>query len=115
MKDDRHGLDYPLFCRHCEDCPPLENCPMDAMLRLNGIIKVDGELCTGCGLCIEYCKYEAVKLLQGKVIICDLCGGEVECVKRCPTGALDYVDAPEFTEKPYDAFTDLKRRWGIID
>ena len=33
------------------------------------------------------------KLLRGKVIKCDLCGGDPQCAEACPTGAITYVDA----------------------
>jgi Fe-S-cluster-containing hydrogenase component 2 len=29
----------------------------------------------------------------GLVLICDLCGGDPACVKRCATTAIAYVDA----------------------
>ena len=30
---------------------------------------------------------------SGKVVKCDLCSGEPECAKVCPTAAITYVDA----------------------
>ncbi len=30
---------------------------------------------------------------SGKVIKCDLCGGDPACAKACPTEAITYVDA----------------------
>jgi Fe-S-cluster-containing hydrogenase components 1 len=30
---------------------------------------------------------------SGKVIKCDLCGGDPECAKACPTDAITYQDA----------------------
>jgi carbon-monoxide dehydrogenase iron sulfur subunit len=29
----------------------------------------------------------------GKVVKCDLCGGDPACASACPTGAITYVDA----------------------
>jgi Fe-S-cluster-containing hydrogenase component 2 len=29
----------------------------------------------------------------GKVQKCDLCGGDPECAKACPTGAITYIDS----------------------
>ena len=50
--------------------------------------------CEGCRTCIEACpftppriRYDCVKM---KSIKCDLCGGDPQCVKVCPTGALTY-------------------------
>ncbi|NDA14992.1 MAG: (Fe-S)-binding protein, partial [Gammaproteobacteria bacterium] len=30
---------------------------------------------------------------SGKVDKCDLCGGDPQCVKACPTDAITYLDA----------------------
>jgi len=113
IKDDRLGLDYPLMCRQCSDCPPLKACPTQAINREGGSITVDWQACIGCGACVEECRYDAVKLYDGKALICDLCGGDPQCVARCPTGALNYSEAPEFSETPWDAFNRLKEEWGI--
>ena len=37
---------------------------------------------------IEDCPFEAIFEYNGKVVHCWLCGGDPECVKSCPTGAL---------------------------
>ncbi len=113
IKDDRLGLDYPLMCRQCSDCPPMEACPTRAISREEGVIKVDRQTCIGCGLCVEKCRFESIKLHEGKALICDLCGGEPQCVARCPTGALSYADSPEFSETPWEAFDRMKEEWGI--
>jgi len=34
------------------------------------------------------CPFSAVFHFDAKVVHCDLCGGEPECVKSCPTGCL---------------------------
>ncbi|MCW4048146.1 MAG: 4Fe-4S dicluster domain-containing protein [Candidatus Bathyarchaeota archaeon] len=111
-KDDRNGLDYPLMCRQCTDCPPLDSCPVQAISRnSDGAIWVDWQTCTGCGLCENVCKYDAVKLNESKAYICDLCGGDPHCVQRCPTEALQYIETPEFTETPETAFSRMKEEW----
>ena len=115
LKDDRYGLDYPIMCRQCDECPPLENCPVDALFLSNGVIEVYDDTCIGCGKCVELCKYDAVKLYQGKAIICDQCNGEPACVNRCPTNALNYSEVEFFEESPSDAFDALKKRWGMND
>ena len=37
---------------------------------------------------VAACPYNAVFLFQGGAVHCNLCGGEPECVKSCPTGCL---------------------------
>jgi len=112
-KDDRDGLDYPVMCHQCTDCPPAQICPTGAITKtVEGVTTVDTEKCIGCGACAEACKYDAIKIPE-KAIICDLCGGEPVCVIRCPTGALEYVEAPESTSTPITVFDQLRRRWGF--
>ena len=115
IKDDRLGLDYPLMCRQCNDCPPMEACTAQAITREEGVVKVDRQACIGCGLCVDDCRLGAVKLHDSKALICDLCGGDPRCVARCPTGALSYAESPEFTETPWEAFDRLKEEWGMRD
>lgn len=51
--------------------------------------KVNEELCTGCGACVEGCPVEAISLSNGKAQIdgdkCVDCG---VCVGECPTDAI---------------------------
>ena len=51
--------------------------------------KVNEELCTGCGACVEVCPVEAIRLSNGKAQIdgekCVDCG---VCVGECPTDAI---------------------------
>ncbi|MHA1742194.1 MAG: 4Fe-4S dicluster domain-containing protein [Candidatus Thorarchaeota archaeon] len=82
------GLDFPLFCRNCEDAPCISACPENALTRTSkGVIIVNNRLCTGCGLCVDACPYYAIHINpdNGKAIKCIQCE---ECVRRCPVGAI---------------------------
>ena len=53
------------------------------------VARVDPEKCTGCGLCVEVCPVEAIRL-EGGVAVVDpkACTGCGTCVDECPNGAL---------------------------
>jgi Fe-S-cluster-containing dehydrogenase component len=98
VKDEPRGLDTPHVCRLCDPAPCLTACPSGALCRdeATGAILVrtgaDERACTGCGACVEACplKMACLSPHTGTVLICDLCGGDPSCVKRCATGAIVY-------------------------
>ncbi len=67
------------------------------------IIKINEELCNGCGLCIPNCPEGAMQVIDGKVrLVSDLfCDGLGACVGHCPEGALavEEREAEEYDEK----------------
>lgn len=50
--------------------------------------KVSNEKCTGCGICIDACPVEAIKLENDKAVISDDCTECGVCVEECPNEAL---------------------------
>lgn len=54
------------------------------------IIKIDENLCNGCGLCVEGCHEGAIKIINGKARVTDdvFCDGLGACLKKCPVNAL---------------------------
>lgn len=77
-------------CRHCEDAPCMDVCPVSAISKdEKGIVSVDRNACIGCMACSAACPFDIPKFdSDGKMVKCDLCGGDPECVKACPAGAL---------------------------
>lgn len=93
------GIDLPVVCMHCED-PPCMVCPLNAISKdpLNGAVILDQKKCVGCKLCRTVCPLGAIGVDtdNGKMLKCDLCEGiegGPQCVKWCPTKAIDYVSA----------------------
>ena len=54
------------------------------------IIKIDENLCNGCGLCIPNCHEGALQIIENKArLISDLmCDGLGACIGHCPQGAI---------------------------
>lgn len=71
-------------------------------MAVRTIVKIDEELCDGCGACISPCAEGALMLENGKakVIQEELCDGAGVCLGVCPTGALslEVRKAAEFSE-----------------
>lgn len=55
------------------------------------IPEIDGNLCTKCGACAEFCNFNALAALPKKVLVfpelCHSCGG---CMRVCPAEAITY-------------------------
>ncbi|MFZ5898597.1 MAG: ATP-binding protein [Bacillota bacterium] len=66
------------------------------------IVRIDEELCDGCGRCVSPCAEGAIEIRDGKarVIREELCDGAGYCLGVCPTGALSIEEreAPAFDE-----------------
>lgn len=51
--------------------------------------KVDVDLCTGCGVCMDACPVNAIEMNPDKAfIMVDICRNCKKCVKVCPVGAI---------------------------
>jgi Fe-S-cluster-containing hydrogenase component 2 len=91
------GIDLPHVCRHCRRAPCAAACPTGALHRAGdtGAVLLDADACIGCSSCVDACPFGMVTLHPdtGLPLVCDLCGGDPACVKRCATGAIQYDES----------------------
>ncbi len=95
------GVEFPVACYQCgEGSPCVEACPVAALAvdtskKLN-TISIDTSLCTRtaqnsvCTLCLDECPGLVVNFhpTTSAPLICDMCGGDPECVKVCPSATI---------------------------
>ncbi len=99
-------------CACC--CELLKAIKLDAhpsrKVKSNYFARVDGELCTGCEICLDRCQMEAIRMEDEKAAIdLDRCVGCGLCVTTCPTEALSLCKkSPEDfyvpPEKPFETY-----------
>ena len=95
VRDHAWGLSTPVLCYQCGKPPCINVCPADAIHKdeETGMVQIDYDECIACGLCASECPFGAIIQLENKVIKCELCGGDPQCVKYCETKAIEYVDS----------------------
>lgn len=102
-KIEEDGVNVPVLCMHCNDAPCVAVCPTGAMARdeKNGNVLLNADRCIGCQMCIMVCPYGAIKSRtidnSFKILKCDLCEGDPECVKFCKTNAIQYLEEEKFS------------------
>lgn len=92
------GVNLSISCMHCVDPECLKICPEQAITKNSeGIVSVDRDKCTGCGLCYKVCPVKAPQFgWDKKMQKCDFCFGRIEkgtapvCVETCPGGAIGF-------------------------
>jgi len=84
------GTEFPHFCAQCEDYPCVQACPTKALSisKRTGAVLVKTKACIACGKCIDACpgRIPHMHPAENRVIICDLCKGNPQCVKVCQEG-----------------------------
>jgi len=96
-KREEKAFNYPIMCSNCVEKSCIEACEFEA-IKLDAdfeIPLIDREKCTGCGKCVESCKYGLIRFdkTKGLPVKCDLCGGNPICCVACISGAIKIVSS----------------------
>lgn len=100
-------IDVPIVCQYCEDRPCVSACPTGALTYNSDTfqMKVDESLCTACKECNQACIDEGrggcitFHPKKGTAQICDLCDGEPQCAKYCPSNTLHFLSLSRFPKR----------------
>ncbi len=99
MKWEQEGVYIPMACQQCKDAPCLHGCPVGAISRDDdkALVAVDPEVCIGCRTCVSVCPFGGMSYnhIDNKVIKCDLCDGDPQCVRFCDVKAVEFVEAAD--------------------
>lgn len=85
----------PVMCMQCEDAACMNVCPKGAISRdENGAVLPDPKKCIACKLCISACPFGNISFnpKTKQIVKCNLCGGNPQCAKYCPTEVIHYED-----------------------
>lgn len=85
------------MCDECGECR--DACPVEAIREVDGVLRVDEELCTGCLACVDACPHGVMTDHPSLAAPakCTHCG---MCARYCPTGAIYDADRYSAEEAP---------------
>lgn len=85
----------PMTCQQCDKPRCQEFCPARAIDRdpVTRAMVVNYNRCIGCRTCMTVCPFGAMRYdtIRRRVFKCELCDGDPQCAKMCPTDALQFI------------------------
>ena len=120
VRFEEGGAFVPLFCQQCQEPLCQRSCPMGAIARreADGALVVDERRCVGCLLCLQACPLGACVLHPERRIVlkCDLCDGDPQCVRFCPTEALECLEADQVgARRRRERIAQISRMLSLIE
>ena len=105
---EREQISVPMMCQQCDNAPCINVCPTAAMHRNpeSGVVEWDEAKCIRCRMCVQACPFgnAVYDSLTNKILKCDTCDGDPECVLACPNQALEFTEDTISTRSRKKAF-----------
>jgi len=102
------GAEFPHLCAQCENYPCVKACPTNVLSvsEHTGAVLVDNKACTACGKCINACpgRIPHMHPTEKHILICDLCGGNPQCVRVCREGGWNVFKKVARREQTYSLY-----------
>jgi len=91
---------FYVICNCCECCcEALSNYKKylsPKIVKSDFIEQTDKSICKSCGTCVEFCHFDARKIVDGKLRIDQLkCFGCGLCIRKCPENAIKLIKKRE--------------------
>ena len=79
-------------------------------------LRINEEKCNGCGICVNICPDNAIKLINGRPYFKKSCTKCYFCEKSCPTKAIvvDWSFLKKMLVKYYNAYPDYLKYWDEL-
>lgn len=100
---EEQAVSVPVMCLQCAEASCVKACPTGALSHdENGVVVTHPKKCIVCKLCVSACQLGNIHFspAMSKMHKCDMCGGgDPQCARYCPTGAIIVVDPTAALDK----------------
>lgn len=98
VRDYINPASIPLMCFQCDDPRCVRVCPTNALwIKEPGRVEYDANKCIGCRVCMMACPFGNLRFSPDaqRIVKCDLCGEDPQCVSHCHAQAIQFLDVQE--------------------